>query len=140
MTGYKHGLSKTKIYGVWCAMMSRCYNPNSAAFPDYGGRGITVCEEWKDPVAFVAWAGKHLVDGLTLDRKDNDGNYEPNNCRGANKIEQARNRRSSVLYDWGGEKICLQEAASRAGLTPAAIIHRRKSGWPASELFSPRRR
>lgn len=96
---YKHGLRKTKTFGVWWQMIQRCRNPKHAAFKDYGGRGISVCERWKSFVGFLADMG-HAPAGLSLDRIDNDGNYEPGNCRWATRQVQQRNKRSSKLnYD-----------------------------------------
>ena len=91
----KHGMSNTKVYWVWSQMRDRCTNANSRDYPYYGGRGISVCERWLKFENFIADMGVP-PSGLTLDRKDNDGNYEPGNCRWATRAEQTTNKRA-----WG---------------------------------------
>jgi len=91
-----HGMSDTKLYYTWFGMMQRCNNPNSSEYFRYGGRGITVCEKWEDIVAFVRDVSElpnYLEEGFTLDRKDINGNYEPNNVRWATKSTQSANQR-----------------------------------------------
>ena len=93
---FKHGDSRSKLYMVWAGMKDRCNNPNNKEYELYGQRGISVCEEWEnDYLAFKAWAEANgYSEGLTIDRTDNDGNYEPKNCRWVTRVIQNNNRRT----------------------------------------------
>ena len=94
----KHGMKGTRLYRIWQGMKSRCGNPNIPCYPYYGGRGITVCDEWKNSFeAFRDWALSHgYSDELTIDRMDVNGNYEPSNCRWASMAEQNKNKRRRI--------------------------------------------
>lgn len=98
-----HGEKKTRLYRIWHGMKQRCFNPNDKDYEKYGGRGITICDEWKEDFCkFRDWA---LDNGysheLSIDRIENDGNYEPNNCRWATQSQQNSNRRK---YKWRNKK------------------------------------
>ena len=89
-----HGMSKTRLHKEWRGIKYRCLNPNSTRYRYYGGRGIMICDEWKESfVSFMEWSNKNgYDDSLTIDRIDNNGNYEPNNCRWTTQLQQGHNR------------------------------------------------
>ena len=95
LSGEKHGLRQNKFYKTWYNMRDRCNNPKIKAYKNYGGRGITVCDEWLDVANFVAWAEKTYpnIEGYTLDRIDNDKGYSPENCRWVDRATQGLNQR-----------------------------------------------
>lgn len=89
-----HGWSGTLLYQIWKDMRQRCMNPHHRKFQDYGGRGVSICQEWAEPQNFIGWAlSNGYNDDLTLDRKDNSKGYSPGNCRWANQSQQMRNTR-----------------------------------------------
>lgn len=96
-----HGLSKLPIYMVWKSMKARCYRKNDKRYKLYGGRGITVCDEWfNNTEAFITWANENgYKSGLTIDRKDNDGNYSPDNCRFITTAQNNRNSSNTHLTE-----------------------------------------
>jgi hypothetical protein len=100
-----HGLSHTRLDNIYKAMISRCYKPNNRRYKNYGGRGIKVCDEWKnDKTSFFKWAlANGYSDTLTIDRINNNGNYEPANCRWATTKEQQNNRSNNHLITHNGE-------------------------------------
>lgn len=104
-----------RLYRIWCGMKQRCYNKNSKAYKDYGERGIQVCENWIDNYReFERWALKNgYNDDLTIDRIDNNGNYEPCNCRWATRLQQNKNRRNNVYITYNGNKILLKDYAEK---------------------------
>ena len=93
----KHNMSYSRLYKVWQGMKTRCYNPNFIYYCNYGGRGIMICDEWKNDFSkFYEWAiNNGYKEGLTIDRINNDGNYEPDNCRWITRAEQNRNQRKT---------------------------------------------
>ena len=93
LVGEYHGMKKHRFYDTYRNMMKRCYTKSAPSYKDYGERGISVCEEWQDIIKFVAWADSTYIEGYTLDRIDNAGNYEPSNCRWADATTQAINQR-----------------------------------------------
>jgi hypothetical protein len=111
-------------------MLDRCYKTFSIKYNNYGGRGIIVCDEWKSEfINFYNWAvANGYKDGLTIDRIDNDGNYEPNNCRWVTYKRQARNRRSNHLLTFKGETKPIVEWSEIVGIKADTIWHRLESG------------
>jgi hypothetical protein len=99
-------------------MRQRCTNPKSPRYKNYGGRGIKVCERWGSFTAFLEDVGPKPGRDMSLDRIDNDGDYEPNNVRWATRIEQQRNTRSNRYVTVDGERLCLAAAAERLGISP----------------------
>lgn len=101
---FKHGLTNNPLYKVWAGIKARCLNPKAANFYRYGGRGITVCDEWKnDFKVFHDWAVSHgYRENLTIDRINNDGNYEPSNCRWVTNKTQQNNTRRNHIFTYKG--------------------------------------
>ena len=133
-----HGMRHTAEYNSWRAMLQRCYDTTHEAYASYGGRGIVVCDRWLESFEnFIADMGRRPTRLHTVDRKDNDGNYEPGNCHWVTRTVQARNRRSSRHVTIGGERLTLAEWAERSGVCAETIAFRIKSGWPAERLLLP---
>jgi hypothetical protein len=135
---YKHGDSvrgqKTAEHSIWEGIRKRCTNPNYHAYPRYGGRGIRVCDRWLDPeigyANFLADMGRRPSPKHSIDRyPDNDGNYEPGNCRWATVDEQNTNKSSTVKITAFGKTLCLFEWARETGIKAATIRYRIKQGW-----------
>lgn len=111
LTKPTHGMSESRLYNIYAAMKQRCYNQGIKSFKDYGGRGIEVCEEWRNSFeAFYEWAmANGYADNLTLDRIDVNGNYEPTNCRWATRKEQNNNKRNNCKITYKDETHTLAE-------------------------------
>lgn len=110
----KHGYSNTKLYKTWKNIRARCNNPNEPNYPRYGGRGIKVCDEWNDFINFKAWSESNNYNpSLSIDRINNDGNYEPSNCRWVDKTTQIRNRSITRKVEFNGEKITIKELSEK---------------------------
>lgn len=121
-----------RAYHTWYSMLDRCENPKCRGYPDYGGRGIKVCEAWHTFENFFRDMGER-PDGLSLDRIDNNGNYEPANCRWATMKMQARNRRNSIVILEDGARTPLCEYAARAGLPRARVMEMIRDGQLTAE-------
>ncbi len=122
-----HGATYTKLYDVWQRMRQRCSNPNAYGYPAYGGRGIKVCERWETYKNFELDMGPTYQEGLTIDRVDNNGNYELSNCRWTTKKDQARNRRNSALIETKWGVMTISEFAERTGISRDTITYWCKS-------------
>jgi len=127
------------LYYVWASMKDRCGNPNSKAFPDYGGRGIKVCERWRSSYAdFSADMGAR-PGGYSIDRIDNDGDYAPGNCRWASRKEQQRNQRRAVYVVIDGTRYRAIELAEMSGLKAETIIERANRGLSYEQVIQRER-
>jgi hypothetical protein len=116
-------------------MHRRCEAPKATQYADYGGRGISVCERWADFWAFVADMGERPK-GMTLDRRNNDGNYEPSNCKWSTRSEQGLNSRRTLLIEINGEKVLANALGKELGFTSRTIANRAKNGRPVEEILS----
>ncbi len=124
----KHGLSNTRLYNVWISIKDRCLNPNNKNFHNYGKRGITICDEWKeDFLSFYEWAMENGYDEeaprgqCTIDRIDNNGDYSPDNCRFITHKEQCNNTRRNVKIEYNGQLMSYDELSAATGLKKKTI-------------------
>ncbi len=128
---------KVSIYNIWAGIIQRCFSPKCRIYPHYGGRGISVCARWRKFENFIADMGER-PGKMSIERINNDGNYEPDNCRWATQSEQCRNRRSNTLLTVDGETHCLAEWAELRGMNHTTIAQRIKYGWTVRDaLFKP---
>lgn len=123
------GRHNTAMYRIWSGVISRCTSPGTSRYTYYGGRGIKVCPRWLVYENFVADMGERPP-GMQLDRIDNDGDYEPSNCRWATRNEQQRNKRSSRILVVRGKRMTLVEASERFDIRAGTILKRLQLGWP----------
>jgi hypothetical protein len=123
-------------YASWHGMLQRCLNPNNKRYYDYGGRGITVCERWRDFQPFLADMGERPT-GSTLDRIDNNRGYEPGNCRWATRREQYFNRRHHRMVETPRGKMTVTEAAERFGVKRQTLFMRLNRGWTIARSLKP---
>lgn len=134
-----HGLSRTKIYGVWCDMKRRCLNPNKSDYKYYGKRGIKVCDRWMDFKLFLEDMGVP-PEGKTLDRIDNSKGYSPENCKWSTRLEQMNNTRFNKVISFDGESLSISAWERKLGWRPGTLKRRLLRGWePDRALTSPLR-
>jgi hypothetical protein len=128
----------TPLYRAWGNMRNRCYNEKHRFYSHYGARGIKVCDEWNGSFkSFYEWAiDNGYQKGLSIDRIDNDGNYEPSNCRWATTQEQNINKRTNVYVEIDGVTKTLSEWATEVGIRQETIYRRYYVGWRGEDLIS----
>lgn len=136
-----HHLKNTRIYRIWCGMKRRCYNKHNEHFDRYGGRGIIVCDEWKtDFMNFYDWAMSNGYDDkLSIDRINNEGNYEPSNCRWANQKQQVVNSTAAIKCSLGGNIVSLSDIADILGVSfkrIRRIVYMLNNGYDMNEILS----
>lgn len=130
-----HGMTKTPLHNKWCNMIQRCEDVRHTAYPHYGGRGIIVCTRWRTSFqAFMEDMGQVPFPGAEIDRIDNDGNYEPANCKWSTRTEQVRNRRNTLFVEHSDRRITVSEFAERSGLRYSVVRGRLLQGWTVEEI------
>lgn len=136
---YKHGLSHTRIHSIWRSIKDRCYNPKNQDYKHYGGRGITVCEEWKnDFLSFYNWAlNNGYGEGLTIDRIDVNSGYHPENCQWVSMVEQSNNRRNNKVITFRGESLTVAQWSRKTGVKYGDIQNRLNYGFSFEEAINP---
>lgn len=132
---FSHRLTGAPAYRRWQDMLTRCENTNSRSFKNYGGRGIKVCQRWRKFEHFLEDMGSPKK-GQTLERKDNEGDYSPDNCRWASRAEQAINKRNNRRFSFGGKTQTLAEWARETGLHHTTILARLKLNWPLQKALT----
>ncbi len=139
MTPKGHGMKGHTLYNIWCDMHQRCTNPKLFGYRYWGGRGIKVCEEWESNfMVFCQWAiANGWKKGLTIDRIDNDGNYEPENCRFATYTQQARNTRRGRFETINGITKHIFDWAEECNIPTPTMSSRYVKGWRGLKLLSP---
>ena len=128
-------MRRHRTYEVWRGMRRRCSKTRDNAY--YGGRGISVCSRWQRYALFVADMGL-APEGKWLDRINNDGNYEPGNCRWVTPTQNQRNSSNARRIAFGGETLCVREWEERLGLSCGSLWHRLKNGWPLEKALTAR--
>lgn len=130
----RHGQSKTPIHNIWSTMLSRCSNPRNEHYADYGGRGIAVCARWLTFENFASDMGPRPP-GHSIDRIDNDGNYDPENCRWATQAQQNRNRRNTLKVTLGGVTKPFIDWCLERSIDYKLAHARLRKGWSAARIF-----
>jgi len=138
----KHGQARdthrSKVYNAWLGLKDRCLNPKAAAYHRYGGRGITVCDSWRDSYdAFYKDVGEPPTPKHTLDRIDNNKGYEPSNVRWATRKEQSNNISTNVWVEYDGKRMTWAQWAEYLGISYNCLMTRKKKGKPIEEILLP---
>lgn len=135
---FSEGCKTTRTYRIWRKMRERCRKSDAPSFRHYGGRGITVCDRWQEFRCFVADMGPCPSSRHSIERKDNNGNYEPTNCKWATQAEQNRNKRNIKLIEHNGRAMCLTDWSKQTGISVPALRHRLASGWEVCRALTER--
>ncbi len=130
-------VSSTKTYRCWQDMKQRCLNPNAQAYKDYGARGITVCDSWKNSFANFLTDMGEAPNGMSLDRINNDLGYSPDNCRWASQKQQNRNHRGCVFIEYQGKRMTIVEWSEWTGISAKTLHARYAKGWDVDFIFRP---
>lgn len=135
---FKHGCTNTKLFRVWCSMIARCYHSYDNSYVNYGARGICVCMEWKNSFSvFRDWAYSNgYQEGLTIDRIDNDGNYEPSNCRWVSRKVQGNNSRINHTLTFNGETKTISQWSEKLGIPYQRLLMRVHRGWSIEKCLN----
>lgn len=132
-----HGKSKSHLYMIWASMIARCRRPKDKSYKNYGGRGISVCSEWMYYETFYQWAiSNGYASGLSIEREDVNGNYEPNNCSWIPLAQQSENRRNVHRLQLGTEIVSRRELVRRCGVLESSIIYWLKKGLSPDAILS----
>lgn len=135
--GLKHGDTHKDLYNVWVNMRQRINNPKNKAYKNYGGRGISICEEWNDYINFRNWALENgYRNGLSIDRIDVNGNYCPENCRWADFETQQNNKRYNRLISYNGKTQTITQWSKEIGINRNTLEGRLKSGWRIEDALT----
>jgi len=133
--GYAIPGKVTRIHKIWRGMIQRCTNPRCNSYTRYGGRGIIVCRRWRSFVNFLADMGEPPK-GMSIDRIDNNGNYEPSNCRWATAVIQQRNRRDNRILEYDSQRMCVAAWAEHSGIKDVTIRGRLRRGWTVGQALA----
>mgnify|MGYP003443861791 FL=1 len=135
INNFVHGMSKTSTYKSWEAMIQRCSNASLKSYKNYGGRGISVCDEWTKFEKFYADMGIK-PNGCSIDHIDVNGNYDQLNCRWSTMKQQNRNRRNNRLIEFNGETMCVNEWAESLGINKRTLLNRLTNGWEIKKALT----
>jgi hypothetical protein len=126
-----------KLYDVWRQILRRCENPRCKDYPAYGGRGIRLCEAWHDGATFIDWCiSSGYQEGLTIERSDVNGHYEPDNCTWIPNPLQSKNMRKNRFLTHSGKTLCLSEWAKLLGFPVTTIVGRHRAGWDTDRILT----
>ena len=133
-----HGQCYTRVYHIYAKIKRRCFAKDDPAYPRYGGRGITMCDEWKNSFEeFSKWAyANGYADNLSIDRIDNNGSYTPENCRWSDLYCQANNKRNNVIYCYEGKTQTLPNWCREKNMSYKVVWYRLSKGWPFEKAIS----